>query len=406
MANVNTAPNLGLKDQSSIWLIGLGHGATHWIAGTFYVLLPFLTKDLGLSYTEAGLLVSVFHVSSFVANFGSGALVDMTGRKVVFQVLSLAIGGGALAVFGFTGLYLVLCAMVALIGATNNLWHPPAIAFVSERFPTNRGYALSIHATGASVGDMLAPLATGALLGWMTWQGAAIVGALPVFAVCAIFLVWLLPRDRVTRSAGSNVLGLRAYRDGVVALLRRRAVLGLCLMAAFRSMAQTGLLMFLPLYLTNVLKVEPVVMGAAIMGMHLGGVIVSPIAGVLSDRVGRRPVVMAGLAGTTVLIVALTFVHSATVYVAGVSVLGFVLYAVRPVIHSWMMDLAPPSIRGSATSVLFGTQAGLSIMVPIVGGAVADTWGLTEVFYLIAAVMLVANAMVVFLSGPEATQEA
>jgi FSR family fosmidomycin resistance protein-like MFS transporter len=146
-------------------------------------------------------------------------------------------------------------------------------------------------------------------------------------------------------------------------------------------------------------------MGSAIMAMHLGGVIVSPIAGILSDRVGRRPVVMAGLAGTTVLIVALTFVESATLYVVGVSVLGFVLYAVRPVIHSWMMDLAPPDIRGSATSALFGTQAALSITVPVVGGAVADTWGLAEVFYLIAAVMLLANAMVLFLSAPEELQK-
>jgi len=388
-----------------MWLIGLGHGATHWVAGSFYVLLPYLTKDLGLSYTEAGLLVSVLHVSSFAANFGSGAVVDMTGRKVIFQILSLGVGAAALAALGLSGVYLVLASMVALIGITNNLWHPPAIAFVSEHYPANRGYALSIHATGASVGDMIAPLAVGALLGWMSWQGTAAVSAMPVFAVSAIFLFWLLPQDHVARQTGKRGVGLREYANGIVALMRRRDVLGLCLMAAFRSMAQAGLLMFLPLYLANVLKVEPVVMGAAIMTMHLGGVIVSPIAGILSDRVGRRPVVMAGLAATTVLIVALTFVSSTTVYIAGISVLGFVLYAVRPVIHSWMMDLAPPDIRGSATSALFGTQAALSIAVPVVGGAVADAWGLTEVFYLIAAVMLVANAMVVFLRSPEAAEK-
>jgi MFS family permease len=172
-------------------------------------------------------------------------------------------------------------------------------------------------------------------------------------------------------------------------------------MAAFRSMAQNGLLMFLPLYLTNVLRVDPVVMGSAIMAMHLGGVIVSPVAGILSDRIGRRPIVMGGLAGTTLLIVALTLVNDAKIYVAGVSILGFVLYAVRPVIHSWMMDLAPSDIRGSATSALFGTQAALSMIVPIIGGAIADLWGLTEVFYFIAATMLIANAMVVFLPPPE-----
>jgi len=405
LANTGFGSSLRFKGQSSMWLIGLGHGATHWVAGSFYVLLPYLTKDLGLSYTEAGLLVSVLHVSSFVANFGSGAVVDMTGRKVIFQILSLGVGAAALAALGASGIYLVLAAMVALIGITNNLWHPPAIAFVSEHYPANRGYALSIHATGASVGDMVAPLAAGTLLGWMTWQGTAVVSAMPVFAVTAIFALWLLPRDRVTQTAGKRGVGFREYVRGIAALLRRRDVLGLCLMAAFRSMAQAGLLMFLPLYLANVLKVEPVVMGAAIMTMHLGGVIVSPIAGVLSDRIGRRPVVMAGLAATTVLIVALTFVDSATVYIAGISVLGFVLYAVRPVIHSWMMDLAPPDIRGSATSALFGTQAALSIAVPVVGGAVADTWGLTEVFYLIAAVMLVANAMVIFLNSPEAAEK-
>lgn len=405
MANTGFGSSLKFKGQSSMWLIGLGHGATHWVAGSFYVLLPYLTRDLGLSYTQAGFLVSVLHVSSFLANFGSGAVVDMTGRKVIFQILSLGVGAAALAALGLSGIYLVLAAMVALIGITNNLWHPPAIAFVSEHYPANRGYALSIHATGASVGDMVAPLAAGTLLGWMTWQGTAAVSAVPVFAVTVVFALWLLPRDRVTQTAGKRGVSFREYVRGIAALLRRRDVLGLCLMAAFRSMAQAGLLMFLPLYLANVLKVEPVVMGAAIMTMHLGGVIVSPIAGVLSDRVGRRPVVMAGLAATTVLIVALTFVDSATVYIAGISVLGFVLYAVRPVIHSWMMDLAPPDIRGSATSALFGTQAALSIAVPVVGGAVADTWGLTEVFYLIAAVMLVANAMVVFLKAPEKAEQ-
>jgi MFS family permease len=392
---------LHLKAQGPVFLIGLGHGAIHWIAGTFYVLLPFITEDLDLTYTEAGLLVSVFHVSSFLANLGSGALVDMSGRKIIFQVLALAIGAAALAVFGITGLYLVLCAMVALIGATNNLWHPPAIAFVSERYPANRGYALSIHATGASVGDMVAPVAAGALLGWMTWQGAAVASAIPVFGVCLVFAIWLLPQERAVRAGEVRVVSIRSYFSGVGTLLRRRTVLGLCLMAAFRSMAQNGLLMFLPLYLTNVLQVDPVVMGTAIMAMHLGGVIVSPVAGILSDRIGRRPIVMGGLAGTTLLIVALTLVNDAKIYVAGVSILGFVLYAVRPVIHSWMMDLAPSDIRGSATSALFGTQAALSMVVPIVGGAVADLWGLTEVFYFIAATMLIANAMVVILPPPE-----
>ena len=402
MSRADTTSIFQLKNQAPIYLMGLGHGATHWIAATFTILLPLMTEDLGLSYTEAGLLYSIFYVSSFAANFGSGVVVDVTGRKVIFQILSLVVGAGALAVFGITGLYLVLAAMVALIGATNNLWHPPAIAFISERYPDHRGYALSIHATGASVGDMIAPSLVGLLLISFSWQGAAAVSTLPVLLVVLIFLFYLMPMDRPAPGVARKTMGVREYFGGLGGLVRSRAVLGLCLMASFRSTAQVGLVMFLPLYLYDVLKVSPWLMGLAITGMHLGGVIVSPIAGTISDRIGRRPVVMSGLTATTIIILLLPFIPDATVFITAVAVLGFVLYAVRPVIHSWMMDLAPPEVAASATSLLFGTQAALSVLMPLIGGAVADAYGLKEVFYVIAGIMLVANLTVILLPRPEA----
>ena len=402
MSSAETTSKFRLKNQAPIYLMGLGHGATHWIAMTFTILLPLLTKDLGLSYTEAGLLVSILHISSVAANFGSGVVVvDVTGRKVIFQILSLVVGAFALAVFGVTSLYIILAAMVALIGATNNLWHPPAIAFISERYPDHRGYALSIHATGASLGDMIAPSLVGVLLISFTWQGAAAISTLPVFVVVLVFLIYLMPKDRPAPGVARKTMGFGDYLGGLAILVRSRAVLGLCLMASFRSTAQVGLVMFLPLYLYNVLEVSPWLMGLAITGMHLGGVIVSPIAGTLSDKVGRRPVVMAGLTATTIIIVLLPLIPSATMFVVAVSVLGFVMYAVRPVIHSWMMDLAPTEVRASATSLLFGTQAALSVLMPLIGGWVADTYGLTEVFYVIAAIMLIANVTVVLLPRPK-----
>ncbi len=388
-----------LKNQGPIYLIGLGHGATHWIAGTFYILLPALTKDLGLTYTEAGLLVSIFHASSFAANFGSGVVVDVTGRKVIFQIMSLVVGAAALAVFGVTALYFVLALMVVLIGATNNLWHPPAIAFISERYPNHRGYALAIHATGASIGDMIAPAAVGFLLISFSWQNTAMISTLPIIAVVAVYFFYLMPMDRPAPGERRSSITFGEYLRGLAQLVRRRAVLGLCLMASFRSMAQVGLIMFLPLYLADVLLVEPWLMGLTIMGMHLGGVIVSPIAGTWSDKVGRRPIVMAGLTATTVLILLLPLMPTTSLFVAAVSFLGFVLYAVRPVIHSWMMDLAPAEVSASATSLLFGTQAALSVLMPVVGGAVADRYGLVDVFYVIAGIMLVANLTVVLLPG-------
>lgn len=118
--------------------------------------------------------------------------------------------------------------------------------------------------------------------------------------------------------------------------------------------------------------------------------------------------VLSGLTVTTVVIAALTLIGNELLFVVAVAVLGFALFAVRPVIHSWLMDITPPELGGTATSVLFGTQAGLSVLVPVVGGLIADAWGLVAVFYFLAATMLVANVMVYALShaGPAGVRSA
>jgi MFS family permease len=184
-------------------------------------------------------------------------------------------------------------------------------------------------------------------------------------------------------------------------LLRRRAVWLLCLLAGFRSMTQYGLLAFLPLYLTHDLKVSPFWMGLTLAALQTGGIIASPLAGLFADRIGPRPVVLAGLGVTTAIIVALTFVTSVPVYVAGVAFLGFFMYALRPVIHSWMMEMAPKELGGTVTSLVFGTQSALAALMPLAGGALADRFGLVAVFYFLAASVLVANVLTLFVPKEE-----
>lgn len=384
-----------------MYMVGIAHGATHWLLGVFYILVPVLREDLGLSYTEAGLLVSILHLSSFASNLVGGALVDVTGRIVALQLVALLGGATAMFVFGLSGQYLILCATVALMGASNTLWHPPSFAFMAARYPQHRGYALSIHATGASLGDMIAPLAAGFLLVHLSWQSTAMFGAIPAVAMAVLVALFLLPHDRAVHRSAHAGVDLGAYAHGLLNMARDRAVLALCLLAAFRAMAQSGMLLFLPLYVADVLQASPVTVGATVMAMHLGGVIVSPIAGVVSDRIGRRPVVLAGLSASTVAIIVLTFLDSSTTFVVGVSILGFVLFGVRPVIQSWMMDIAPAKMRGSATSLLFGAQSLFSMAMPLVGGLIADTYGLSEVFYAIAVAILLANSAIFLLPAAE-----
>ncbi len=385
-----------VRDQGPILMLSLGHGATHWIVGTLYILLPLIKDSLGLSYAEAGLFLSVYHMCSFLANFATGLAVDVSGRRVLVQVVALLVGAGAMLAFGISSTYALLCVMIGMMGAANQAWHPGAISYLAHRYSQRRGYALSIHAMGANAGDALGPMIAGILLTWMTWGHAALISAAPSIIMAVVLIVALLPSEKPESREGAT-MGFREYFSGYAALLKDRAVMGLAATAAFRTMAQVGLFAFLPLYIVDVMQKSTVYMGTALMVIQVGGLLASPIAGMWSDRIGRRPIVFGALALSSAVIVALTFVSNATAYVMGISLLGFFLFSIRPVVQSWMMDMVPPRFTGSATSLMFGTQAILGALAPIVGGLIADRYGLVNVFYFLAALMLFANVLVVMI---------
>ena len=389
-ASIQRWTGLPWSQQGPALMVGVGHGATHWVAATFYLLLPWIKETLQISYTNAGILVAVFHLASFLANFASGALTDITGKRVLIQSGSLTLGALALGGTSLAWSIIPLALMIAIIGATNNAWHPAAISFLSERYPDNRGYALAVHALGANVGDSIAPLMVGAVLGMLSWQDTALVSTVPVFVVA--FWIWtVLSRHETISPAETKETRKVPYLSELKIMFRQFELLGLSMMSGFRAAAQVGLLMFVPLYLTDVLEAGPMMTGVGFSLMQLGGVLSSPVAGAWSDRIGRWPIVVGGLALSTLVIAFLAIAGSQILFVSGIAFLGFVLYGVRPVVHSWALDLTSKTMGGTVISLVFGTQSLFSIGIPVLSGMVADLFGLQRVFWLLAGLILVSN---------------
>ena len=395
-ASIQRWTGLPWSQQGPALMVGVGHGATHWVAATFYLLLPWIKETLQISYTNAGILVAVFHLASFLANFASGALTDITGKRVLIQSGSLTLGALALGGTSLAWSVIPLALMIAIIGATNNAWHPAAISFLSERYPDNRGYAMAAHALGANVGDSIAPLMVGAVLGMLSWQDTALVSTVPVFVVA--FWIWtVLSRHETISPAETKETRKVPYLSELKIMFRQFELLGLSMMSGFRAAAQVGLLMFVPLYLTDVLEAGPMMTGVGFSLMQLGGVLSSPVAGAWSDRIGRRPIVVGGLALSTLVIAFLAIAGSQILFVSGIAFLGFVLYGVRPVVHSWALDLTSKTMGGTVISLVFGTQSLFSIGIPVLSGMVADLFGLQRVFWLLAGLILVSNLIAFFL---------
>ncbi|MFG6458092.1 MFS transporter [Roseateles sp. BYS96W] len=189
------------RDIATISTIGIAHGSSHFFHLLLPPLFPAFINEFGLSYSELGLLVTVFFVISGVGQALSGFVVDRFGaRPVLFAAMTsffFASVAGALAQ-GFGGLMLA----AALAGVGNAPFHPADFTILNKRVsPSRLGHGFSVHGISGNLGWALAPVfsmniaaATG------NWRFAYVGTALVALAVLAL-LFW--QRDAIDDRQGS-----------------------------------------------------------------------------------------------------------------------------------------------------------------------------------------------------------
>ena len=373
-----------------LFILAGSHGALHWAVATFYFMLPFIKETFQLTYAQTGLFATIVHASSFFANIPSGMLVDVTGRRRACQIVSLALAGVGMVGIGWASQYWLIACFVAVVAIMNTLWHPAAISFLSKSYADRRGLALSFHTVGASLGDAAAPLCAGALVTVLGWPGATMTSAVAPFAAAVLLCFVFTRMDDDTNISGG---GVRYYLSGLLQLVGRMEIWKICLMSGFRGTSQTGLRIFLPLYFFTAFTEDPLWIGVLLTVMQASGAIATPFAGGLSDRIGRKPVLLIGFVGSAAIILALPWIASPWVLVPVVGLGGVFVFGVRPVIQSWALDITPPQLSGSMVSLQFGTQSAFAMAVPIGGGLIADLWGIEVVFYALAGAIVIAIAI-------------
>ncbi len=379
--------------RGPLFVIAGSHASLHWCVTILFVLLPFIKDELGLDYTQTGFLVTIVQLAAFVANIPSGIIVDVTGRRTACKLFSLTFCGLGLAGLGFAQGYWALATFVAIISITNTLWHPAAIAFLSESYAKRRGLALSFHTIGASLGDAAAPTVAVVLIAAIGWHNTAIVCAFVPIAAAVLLFFFARANPAMPKTATSS--GLRDYMTGLRQLVGDLEIWKVCVMAGFRGTGQSGLRTFLPLYIAAAFASNPFWIGASITVLQLSGALATPFAGGLSDRIGRRPVLFFGFAISFVVIALMPLTDSLPLLVFLIGLAGVSTFAVRPVIQSWALEKASPQLGGSMVSLLFGTQSAFSMAVPVLGGMIADAWGISYVFYALAATVVIAVAIAV-----------
>jgi MFS family permease len=297
---------------------------------------------------------------------------------------------------GFTHSYPMLLICVALVGFGNSLWHPTAIPTLGRRYPDRKGLVLSLHGMGGNVGDAIAPVVIGAALAVLSWRQVVVLNVAPGLIVALLMFAFLGTIRLGAKSAHGETQSLAQYMQGLRQLLRNRAVALLSVGSSFRTMTQTALLTFLPVYLAHDMNYSPALIGACLFALQAAGFAAAPVAGHLSDRMGRKHIMMGSMAMSAVILAGMAFAGKSPVFIALIAVLGFFLYATRPVLQAWLLETTPKNMGGSSIGVLFGAQALGAALGPWLAGMIADRHGLGATFYFLAATIVVANLFVIW----------
>ncbi|MFH1485691.1 MAG: MFS transporter [Chloroflexota bacterium] len=375
--------------KGTLWVFLFAHLSHHLCTGILVPLLPFIRDHFVLNYFRSGLLVSVFQLTYGLAQVPMGRIADRRGKHLLIILGLAGIALSTLAV-GLSDSYYQLMAFLVLIGICGGTYHPSSTALLAERYPqARRGSVMGIHLVGGASSFIITPVLAGLIAQAAGWRGAFMILSLPALLVSLLF--WYKIRDVAaalgtpSSSKGSTAWDLR----GLV-----RVVGILVSISVVSHIISAGVVSFLPLYLVDKHGVPPTYAAMLVGLVHGAGILGAPSGGALSDKIGRKPVIMMSVAAAGPLLYLLTVLPFGPGLLATFVALGVALTSRTPVMESLLADVVPRErLAGVMGLYFFLSMETSGISTPVVG-YLMDSLGLNTAFALLAILAVAASGLV------------
>jgi EmrB/QacA subfamily drug resistance transporter len=299
------------------------------------VALPSIERDLGAKLSELEWIVSGYALTFAALLLTGGKLADLFGRRLVFvSGLTVFTASSLACALAPNAQFLIGARVLQGVGAA--LLNPASLSIITATFPAReRGAAIGIWAGVSATALAIGPFVGGLLTEHVGWSSIFFVNV-PIGAIAIVASLLLIdeskdtspgqrldPAGLVTSGVGlfALVYGLiegndygwgstrivGAFLVAAVALLvflvlehrqqrpmldlglfRSPTFVGATLTVLLSTLAMFGVLFYVSLYMQNILGYSPIQAGAAFLPMTLLIILIAPIAGRRSDRVGSR----------------------------------------------------------------------------------------------------------------------
>jgi len=358
-------------------------------------LLPLFARDLGASPSMIGIVVGASTLTGIFVKMPAGALSDILGRRPL-----LLAGALVFALMPFT--YLGASSLAALIvlrilhGSATAVFGPVASATVSDLAPlAQRGAWLGTYATAQGAGQALGPALAGYLIASGRFDLAFIAAGVVGLAVPLIVGTWS-PSLPVHETPAR----WPAFRAGLLEVLRHRLILVTSSAHAAQFVLNGALSAFLPLYGRDVFGLTTPQLGWLFAGQTVTTLAARPFIGAMSDRVGRRGVIVAGLTVCSIAVWALSATASRWVLAAAVVTYAAGVATTTAATSAFITDVSRRARYGTAHGV-FGTIYDIGDAAgPIGAGFLVAAAGYASMFRTLAVVGLVMAVVFAVASRP------
>ncbi len=399
-----------IHPERTLWLLSIAHAVNHAQA----VLLPLvyleIISEFHVTLADVATLAAVGAFASGIIQLSFAKLTRVVSRRVLLT------GGGVIFGGGFAAQ--ALAPSFPAFAATNVLsrmggapQHPVGNGLLAEQFPEERrGFAISAHISGGNVGTVVVAIVGAGLIKLLGWRWVVVLFGLPAVVV-AIAILLLVRESGVDRKAA------RAHgsvRDAFAAVLRD-ADHGWIYLASVLGGGGRGLgvvNLFALAYLTIVIGLPDATSNAMYGALIVLSVPMPLVAGWLSDRIGRRPVIIGVYVGGTIAFAAFLLAGQSLIGLwIGIVLMGLFTFAESPQLQALLADVADPRLRDTSFSLYFTLAFGVGSLWTFVYGqitqALGDAAGLPVVFVVMAiSFVLAALAVIPIRDDPVAARAA
>jgi MFS family permease len=386
-------------------IISSTHAVIHSYSTLMPLIYPLALTDLHFSVAALGVMVAVSSLAGGILQLGAGAVTRVISRHSL-------IGWGAVAM-GLAGVVTLTAGTFGqfflgnlLRSVSTSAQHPVGNSLLADLYDKGRrGVAISGHVAGGNMGTVLLTPLAGVLLNAWGWRNALLLLTIPAVltGLAVVSSIRERPRPARQRSAiGDMMEGLR-----LVSASWNLVMIFLASLIAAGGRGLGVVILVVPLYLKLHLHLSNAYVTLLYSLLLVGSVIGPLIGGPLSDRIGRRALLLLAYPLSALTTLTVLIVPAGGPWLAlALTATGLVVYVESPILQAFLADEAPAIQRDAIFSLYFAVAFGVGALWAAGLGAAIGGLGFGFVFALMAATYLAAGACVLAIRGGAPTPAA